>query len=138
MNLWLIQLLEQKKRGVDVKIITPHIPDKKFVFFVTRKNYIELIKSGVEIYEYKYGFVHSKVIIEDDLRAIVGTANFDFRSLYLHYEDGVYIYNDKSIYDIKNDFDNILNDCIKIDKISQIPLYQRLIGSILNVFSNQM
>ncbi len=131
-------IIRTRKRGVDVKIITPHIPDKKLVFYVTRKNYSELLKAGVEIYEYKKGFVHSKVLIQDDLRAIVGTANLDFRSLYLHYENGVYIYNDEVILDIKKDFNNILKECIRINTYLEIPFYQRFIGSLLNIFSNQL
>ena len=72
------------KRGVDVRIIVPHIPDKKYVFVLTRSHYRELIENGIKIYEYTPGFIHEKVFIQDDERAIVGTVNFDYRSLYLN------------------------------------------------------
>lgn len=130
-------IIRAKKRGVDVKIITPHIPDKKLIFIVTRANYKVLIKNGVEIYEYKEGFIHSKVLIQDDKRAVVGTANLDYRSLYLHYENGVYIYKNSEIKNIKNDFDYILKKCIKINTIKDIPLIQRLLGAFLKLFANQ-
>lgn len=130
-------LIRAKKRGVDVRIILPHIPDKPLVFYVSRSYYKILLENGIKCYEYKNGFVHSKVFCQDDKRAIVGTANFDYRSLFLHYEDGLYIYNDKSIIDIKNDFDNLFNDCIEFKSFKEIPLFHRLLGSILKVFAPQ-
>lgn len=92
-----------RKRGVDVKIVTPGIPDKKIVFTLTRSYYEMLIKDGVKIYEYTPGFLHSKVFVCDDKIATVGTVNLDYRSLYLHFECGIYIYASKVIEDIKND-----------------------------------
>lgn len=73
-------LIRAAKSGIDVKIITPHHPDKKMVFEMTRSNYESLIRNGVEIYEFTPGFMHTKMIIGDGLTAIVGTCNFDFRS----------------------------------------------------------
>jgi cardiolipin synthase len=70
--------------------LTPHIPDKWYVFEVTRSNYRDLIEAGVKIYEYTPGFVHSKTFVVDDKMAIVGTVNMDYRSYYLHYECGVW------------------------------------------------
>lgn len=130
-------IIRAKKRGVDVKIFTPHIPDKKLIFFVTRSNYRDLLDNGVEIYEFEKGFVHSKVFLLDDNRAVVGTANLDFRSLYLHYEDGVYIYNDNVIYDIKNDFFNLIKHSKRIKSFDEIPVYQKIIGGILKIFASQ-
>src|SRR5699024_9479181 len=72
------------KRGVDVTILMPHIPDKKTVFALGRKYYPELLRSGVKIYEYTPGFVHAKVFVSDDRKAVVGSINLDYRSLYLH------------------------------------------------------
>lgn len=92
-----------RKRGVDVRIVTPGIPDKKIVFTLTRSYYEMLIKDGVKIYEYTPGFLHSKVFVCDDKIATVGTVNLDYRSLYLHFECGIYIYASKVIEDIKND-----------------------------------
>ena len=91
------------KRGVDVKIVTPGIPDKKTVFKLTRSYYPQLIAAGVKIYEYTPGFIHAKVFICDDEIATVGTINMDYRSLYLHFECGVYLYKTKCIKDIKQD-----------------------------------
>ena len=95
------------KRGVSVKIITPHIPDKKAIFAMTRSYYKRLQKSGVEIFEFLPGFMHAKQIICDDEIAIVGTVNLDYRSLVHHYECGVLMVNTPAISDIKEDFKNI-------------------------------
>ena len=92
------------KRGVDVRIITPGIPDKKVVYAITRSYYNELARNGVRIFEYTPGFCHAKMCIADGQCAAVGTLNLDFRSLYLHFEDGVYLYNCKAIKDIEEDF----------------------------------
>ena len=101
----LIQAIENTAmRGVDVRIITPHIPDKKLVFSMTRSHYNRLIQAGVKIYEYESGFVHAKTYLSDDETAIVGTINMDYRSLVHHFENGVWIYNHKVIEDIKRDF----------------------------------
>ena len=91
------------KRGVDVRIVTPGIPDKKIVFTLTRSYYKMLQKDGVKIYEYTPGFLHSKVFVCDDKIATVGTLNLDYRSLYLHFECGIYIYESQVIEEIKKD-----------------------------------
>ena len=83
-------LLLAAKNGIDVRILVPHIPDKWYVFAVTRSNYKDLIEGGVKIYEYTPGFVHGKSFVVDDKMAIVGTVNMDYRSYYLHYECGVW------------------------------------------------
>lgn len=92
------------KRGVDVRLITPGIPDKKTVFALTRSHYDQLIRGGVKIYEYTPGFVHAKSFVCDDEVATVGTINLDYRSLYLHFECGVYFYQSSLIADLKQDF----------------------------------
>ena len=92
------------KRGVDVRIITPGIPDKKTVFEVTRSNYGRLVNAGVRIYEYTPGFIHAKECICDDKLAVIGTINLDYRSLYLHFENGVLLYGCKAISDMKADY----------------------------------
>ena len=80
------------KRGVDVKIIMPHIPDKWYAFVLAKTYYNELLDAGVKIYEYTPGFVHAKVFTSDDEKAVVGTINLDYRSLYLHFECAVYLF----------------------------------------------
>jgi len=91
------------KRGVDVRIVTPAIPDKKVVHRLTRSYYNYLLKSGVRIYEYSPGFMHAKNFVSDDEIAVVGTINLDYRSLYLHFECATLLYNSSAIKDIKAD-----------------------------------
>ena len=92
------------KSGVDVRIITPHIPDKKSVFQVTRAHYPPLLEAGVKIYEYTPGFIHAKNFVVDGLYATVGTVNLDYRSLFLHFENGVWLCGAPCIRDILEDF----------------------------------
>ena len=102
------------KRGVDVRIITPGIPDKKAVFEVTRSNYGPLVKAGVRIYEYTPGFIHAKECVCDDKMAVTGTFNLDYRSLYLHFENGVLFYGCKAVQDMKNDYEETLGKCKEV------------------------
>ncbi len=99
------------KRGVDVRIITPGVPDKKFTYHVTRSYYNMLVTSGIKIYEYTPGFNHAKTCICDDKCAVVGTINLDFRSLYHHFENAVYMYRTDCIPDIKKDFLDTFEQC---------------------------
>lgn len=92
------------KRGVDVRIITPGIPDKKLIYSVTRSFYNALAKNGVRIYEWTPGFSHAKMCVSDDRMATVGTINLDYRSLYHHFEDGCLIIDSDVIKEIKSDF----------------------------------
>ena len=120
------------QRGVDVKIIMPHIPDKAYALYLARTYYKELIKAGIEIYEYTRGFVHSKISVSDGRRAIVGTINHDYRSLYLHYECAAYMMNVPAIIDIEQDFRDTLERCekIEIEDIKKFSIISRLIGHI--------
>ena len=99
------------KRGVDVRIITPGIPDKKMIYEVTRSYYHGLVRNGVRIYEYTPGFMHSKLCVTDDHAAICGTINMDFRSLYHHFEDAVLFYECPQVMDIKKDFVDTFPKC---------------------------
>ena len=90
-------------RGVDVRIVTPGIPDKKTVYRLTRANYASLQNAGVKIYEYTPGFMHAKCMLSDDERAVVGTINLDSRSLYFHFENAVYFGGSQAIFDLKRD-----------------------------------
>jgi cardiolipin synthase len=92
------------KRGVDVRLITPGIPDKKIVWDLTRSHYPELLRSGVKIYEYTPGFLHSKVVVCDDELAVVGTINMDYRSLYLHFENACLFIRTPVVAEAKADF----------------------------------
>lgn len=129
------------KRGVDIKIIVPRIADKKYVFYVNRSYYRSLTLAGAKVYEYLPGFIHSKVYLQDDIRSVVGTANLDYRSLYLHYENGVYIFGDNSaLDDIKDDFINVLYDSkeMTLEEIIKIPAIQRFFGAVLKMFAPLM
>ena len=102
------------RRGVDVRIITPGIPDKKLVYLVTQSYYYQLIEAGVKIYQYTPGFIHAKTVVVDDKVATVGTINFDYRSLYLHFECGVWMFNSSVIYEIKEDYMLTLAKCDEV------------------------
>ena len=102
------------KSGVDVRIITPGIPDKKLVFLLTQSYFGNLVKAGVKIYKYKPGFLHAKSFVCDDRIAVCGTINLDYRSLYLHFEDGVWIYGSHIVSDIKLDFEETLSLCQEV------------------------
>lgn len=100
----LTALTAAAKAGLDVRIITPHVPDKWYVHIVTQSYYKTLLKSGVKVYEYKPGFIHAKMMIVDDEYGTIGTINMDYRSLYLHFECGVWMYQTPCIKDMKQDF----------------------------------
>jgi len=123
-------------RGVDVRIIVPHIPDKRIVFGMTRSFYHRLMKSGVRIYEYKPGFIHAKSYIADDEYAMIGTINLDYRSLVHHFENGVWMYNCESIKDMKADVDETLAKSIEItpDKL-KTGLLTRFIRAVVRIFA---
>lgn len=102
------------KRGVDVRIITPGVPDKKLIYQVTRSYYNSLVRDGVRIFEYTPGFCHCKMSVADDLMATCGTINLDYRSLYHHFENGCFLCDGQAILDIKTDFDRTLAQCREV------------------------
>ncbi|MBQ2064339.1 MAG: cardiolipin synthase [Firmicutes bacterium] len=99
------------KRGVDVRIITPGIPDKMIVYGCTRSYYANLVRHGVRIFEYAPGFLHAKQCVSDGKVATCGTINLDYRSLYHHFEDGCLLYDCDAVWDIKRDFDHTFRQC---------------------------
>ncbi len=123
------------KSGVDVRIITPYIPDKKTVKLLTEYFYGELLKAGVRIYEYKPGFIHAKNIMTESC-AVVGTINMDYRSFNLHYECGAWMCDKKVVNDIKKDFKNTLEQCIEISYNEWLkrPLYKKIAQQFLKIF----
>ncbi len=133
-------LMLAAKNGVDVRILVPHIPDKWYVFAVTRANYHALLEAGVKIYEYTPGFVHSKTFVVDDEMAIVGTVNMDYRSYYLHYECGVWFYKSKVVMDVKKDYLESLEKSheVTLEECNNVKLPVRIMRSILNLFSPMM
>lgn len=123
--------------GVDVRIVVPKIPDKKYVYEVSQSYYLELIKAGVKIFEYTPGFIHSKMFISDDKVSIIGTVNMDYRSFYLHFECGVAFFLSSIIKDVKKDFNNIfeISEPIDYDKASKVLLIKRLYRLVVRLFS---
>ena len=128
-------LMQAAARGVDVRIVTPGIPDKKITFRLTRANYEVLMKAGVKIYEYTPGFIHAKSIVSDDICAVVGTINFDYRSLYHHFENAVYFANCDTVLSVKRDAE----ETFAVSKLcTEKDLRRTLVGkffdSLLRVF----
>ena len=123
-------------RGIDVRIITPHIPDKKIVFVMTRSHYKRLMNAGVKIYEFEPGFVHAKVYLSDDKYGIVGTINLDYRSLVHHFENGVWLYQHEVLDEIKEDMHATMSQSIRIEDgtIKDI-LLQRFIRAVVRALS---
>lgn len=123
------------KSGIDVRIITPAIPDKIFVKIMTNYNYGNLLRSGVRIYEYSKGFIHAKTIVNDK-SAIVGTINMDYRSFYLHYECGLWVCGNRIVKDIKNDICSTLKECHEItyEEWKNRPWWLKAIQAVLNPF----
>lgn len=128
------------KSGIDVRIMTPAIPDKRYVHHLTRSHYPLLIESGVRIYEYTPGFIHAKNYVVDDEYAVVGTINMDYRSLYLHYECAVWLYDTSSVKDVKRDFDETMKVCheVTLEECKQVKWYTRCIRSVLRLFAPLM
>lgn len=129
-------LTEAVKRGVDVRIITPKIPDKKKVYKLTQYNYGPLLGGGVRIYEYTPGFIHSKVIMNES-SALVGTVNMDYRSFYLHFENAVWISEKEILADIYDDFENtfMISETISYESWKNRPRMDKIIQPVLNMFS---
>ena len=125
------------QNGVDVKIMTPHIPDKHLVFAITQANYEPLIKAGIHIYEYTPGFNHCKNIVSDDRLALCGSVNTDYRSYFLHFEDGVLMYDTPEVMKIKKDFE----DCLKVSQevtmqdCENVNLIRRWIRAVLRMMA---
>ncbi|MDO4540629.1 MAG: cardiolipin synthase [Syntrophomonadaceae bacterium] len=139
-NELVVTLALAAKSGVDIRIITPHIPDKWYVHIVSRAYYMPLLKAGVRIYEYTPGFIHAKSFVCDDEIAVVGTANMDFRSLYLHFECGVWMYRSKAVGQLKADYLKTLEQCEEVtsDYSFNRHWYQRLAASVLMLFAPLM
>ena len=128
------------QRGVDVKLILPGIPDKKLAYALAKSHYRRLIEAGVKIYEYMPGFVHAKVFVSDDRKAVVGTINLDYRSLYHHFECATYMYQTRCISAIEADFQKTLSDCrcVTPETIKNEDLYYKVMGSLLQFIAPLM
>ncbi len=129
-------LMNAAKRGVDVRLILPHIPDKKYVYVMGKNAYTPLIKSGVKIYEFTKGFIHAKNFISDDCYAICGTINFDYRSLIHHYENAVWMYKTSVLLAMKEDFLKTIDESmlLTIESAKQ-NFFTRVFVRIINLFA---
>ena len=129
-------LTRAAKRGVDVRIIVPGIPDKIVAYHQTSSFFKILHESGVKIYKYKNGFIHSKVFLSDDIRSVVGTINMDYRSLYLHFENGIYMEGVKVLKDIKEDFIETIHSSSRIsNKDIEVSFFKNIYYSILRLLA---
>ena len=139
-NEMITTLIYAVKRGIDVKIILPHIPDKPMAFALAHNHYPQLLASGVKIYEYIPGFIHAKVFTSDNEKAVVGTINLDYRSLYLHFECAAYMFKCPVIKDIEEDFQNTLTKCkeMTLEDYKKFSLFHRLEGHVLKLFAPLM
>ena len=133
-------LTSAAKCGVDVRIITPHVPDKWYVHAVSRSHYQPLIEAGVKIYEYTPGFIHAKTFVVDDDYAVVGTINLDYRSLYLHFECAVWMYQTPSVAQVRDDFFKTqqISQEITLEECRSLSFPRRLGRSVLRVFAPLM
>ena len=125
------------KRGVDVRIVTPGIPDKKYIYLLSQSYYEELIMSGVSIYQYSPGFIHAKCMVSDDKVAVVGTINLDYRSLYLHFECGVWLSYCQTVLNIKEDAKKVMEESEKIslEFCRSRHFFVRILQSVMRVLA---
>lgn len=139
-NVMMTSLKYAAKRGVDVKIVMPGIPDKAYAYCIARTYYSELIEAGVEIYEYTPGFTHAKMFISDDEKATVGTINLDYRSLYLHFENGCFIYKNPAVLDIEADYQQMLSESKKVSLMEcrNRPIWYKACGKLLRLLAPLM
>ncbi len=128
------------ERGVDVIIIMPGIPDKKSAYYLAKTYYPTLLASGVKIYEYTPGFIHAKVFVSDNSRAVVGTINLDYRSLYHHFECATYLYGTSSVLDIEEDFQATKDQCHRVSTtdVKNLPFYQKTLGLLARLVAPLM
>lgn len=132
-----VALQNAAKCGVDVRIVTPGIPDKKMVFLLTQSYYEQLIESGVKIYQYSPGFLHAKCFVSDDKIAVVGTINLDYRSLYMHFEDGVFMYRSQAVMQVKKDVENTIkkSEEITLEFCRNRNIIIRIVQGVMRLFA---
>lgn len=136
-NTMATSLCDAAKSGIDVRLITPGIADKKLVNLLTKSYYDKLIEAGVKIYEYTPGFVHAKIFLSDDETAVVGTINLDYRSLAHHFENAIWMYKTDIVEDIKKDFLDTQEKCerITLEKCMKKSFSKIIFLPILRLFS---
>ena len=133
----LTALTAAAKSGADVRILTPHVPDKRVIHFLTRSYYRPLLEAGVRIFEYTPGFLHAKTVVSDDRFAVVGSINLDYRSLYLHTECGVWMYRTDAVRAVRDDFLRTQAESAEVttEQLGRLTWYKRLWLSVLRTFA---
>lgn len=133
-------LIQAAKKGADVRIVVPHVPDKWYVLEMTRSYYYALISGGVKIYEYTPGFIHSKVFLADDTNGLVGTINMDYRSYYLDFECGVFMHRTPCLKDIRRDFEETFaaSEMITLEKARDVSVFRKGLRAVLRIFAPLM
>ncbi len=128
------------RSGVSVNIVMPGVPDKKIPFYMARSHYAELIKEGVKIYEFTPGFVHAKLLVVDGESGIIGTINMDFRSLYLHFENGVLLHNSSTVKEMALDINDVINKSrlVTLKDMKKRSLWEKFCAQILKFFEPLM
>ena len=128
------------KRGIDVRIILPGIPDKKAAYALAKSHYKTLLDAGVKIYEYTPGFVHAKVFVSDNCKAVVGTINLDYRSLYHHFECGAYLYHVPCVEQVEQDFMDTMVKCheITMADVKKEKVHYKILGALMKVVAPLM
>lgn len=127
------------KRGVDVELLLPHIPDKKYAFALAKGHYRELLDAGVKIFEYTPGFLHAKTFVSDDRKAVVGTINLDYRSLYLHFECAAYLSDCPAVADVEADFLDTRAESMEIKPENWgVTFFMRISAILLKLFAPLM
>ena len=127
------------KRGVDVRLVVPGIPDKKLVFRLTRSYYVPLLRAGVRIYEFTPGFLHAKCYVSDDRAAVVGSINMDYRSLFLHFECGALLLYNSQVIALRDDVLRTLPECREVQLADcRTSLAGTLLDSVLRLLSPLM
>lgn len=136
----LMALTYAAKRGVEVIIIMPHIPDKKYAFVLAKTYYNQLLEAGVKICEYESGFVHAKAFVSDGEKAVVGTVNLDYRSLYHHFECGVILYKNSQIAEVERDMQETIKKSLEmtIEDYKRLRLRDRMLGRIMRIIAPMM
>ena len=139
-NEMITSLAYAANRGIDVKIIMPHITDKPYAYIVARNYYEILLKKGIRIYEYEPGFIHAKEFISDDCKAVVGSVNMDYRSLYLNFECAAYLYQVNAVHDAEKDFQYTLRQFMEItlEDCRKYSGFKKFIGKFMWLFSPLM
>jgi len=139
-NEMLTAMLYAAKRGVEVYLILPYKPDKKSAFALAHTHYKQLIENGIKIYEYMPGFCHAKMFTSDDCKAVVGSINLDYRSLYHHFECALYMHDEPVIKDIEADFEETLKECreVTLKSLKNVPFTRRAAGKLLKILAPLM